>query len=219
MCYNKIKKELNKRKRVVLVHLTEYQYTLCDMFSKESAKTQRQIEFGSKETAPRDIKEISRDNMIGKMAEAAVSTFIREEFGKCIPVNYEIYSRGQYDENDITINGWEIDVKATRKGQYLLLEKSKVDFRIKEHNLPDAIIMCKVPWNEEEDLPKCRAVDIVGCVSIKKLLHSKSGILRIKKGDCIPGTKCVLQADNYVIHFDDLTDIKKSAKYMIKSPK
>ena len=63
---------------------------MCVQFSNESAKSQQDIEFGQRNTAPRSIKEIARDNLIGKMAEVAVVKMLREDYQLHLPINYEI---------------------------------------------------------------------------------------------------------------------------------
>ena len=84
------------------IELTDYQIKLCRLFAEESAKTQQKIEFGNKSTTPRALEEIAHDTYIGKVAEAAIVTLAWREFGYKIPVNYEIYPRGQYDDEDIS---------------------------------------------------------------------------------------------------------------------
>ncbi|MBP5474803.1 MAG: hypothetical protein J6X83_00860 [Methanomicrobium sp.] len=191
---------------------------MCSLFAEESAKTQQEIEFGNKETTPRSVKEICRDNMIGKIAEAAVVTMAWQEYGIRIPVNYEVYPRGQYDDEDVNINGWSIDVKATRKGKWLLLEKNKINFRFMENNLPDLIMMCRVDWDEDTDAPRSKDVKLVGCVGIRKLLSpTKKDVLHLRAGEYIPGTKSRLQADNYAINFVDLCDIRTAMEYIVNN--
>ena len=103
----------------VMVNLTSDEMEKCISFSKKSAESQQPIEFGQHDTLPRDTAEIARDNLIGKMAELAVSRKLRELFGLHIPIDYEIYPRGEWDDCDISINGWNIDIKSTRIGHPL----------------------------------------------------------------------------------------------------
>lgn len=185
------------------IELTDYQIKLCKLFAEESAKTQQQIEFGNKGTTPRSLEEIAHDTYIGKIAEVAVVTLAWQKFNYKIPVNYEVYPRGQYDDDDIEINGWAIDVKATTKGKWLLVEKNKIDFRKKEDNLPDVIMLCK---------PNANRVEMIGYTSIKYLVRDDNLLL---EGECIPGTTCRLQADNYALAGSGLRDINEALRYMI----
>lgn len=193
------------------IQLSDYEYTLCELFSKESAKTQQPIEFGQKETLERSIEEIARDNMIGKMAEVAVSKVLRVDFGKKFPVNYDVYQRGECDDYDIVINQWKLDIKSTRKGHWLLFETKKARFRAETGTLPDVIVMCRTPWDLAANRPASKSVEIVGCVSMERLVNSANVI---RKGECIPGTRCQLQADNYAVEFERLSDFNSAAEYM-----
>lgn len=190
-----------------MIQLTEYQMTLCRLFARESAKTQQEIEFGNPDTAPRSVDEIARDNLTGKMAEVAIATMARHEFGYLIPVNYEVYPRGQYDNEDMNINGWSIDVKATRRGNWLLIEKNKIDFRRKENRLPDVVMLCRVDGD---------AVELVGCTSVEKLTDpDNADVMRLRAGGYLPGTSCRLQADNYAVRREALSDIRAAVRYMV----
>ena len=77
------------------IALSEDEMNKCKEFSLKSAMTQQAVEFGQKNTKPRDTKEIARDNMIGKMAEVAVNKMLRRDFGIHYPVNFDIYGRGE----------------------------------------------------------------------------------------------------------------------------
>lgn len=129
-----------------VITLTPDEMQKCIEFSKKSAETQQAIEFGQKDTKPRPKEEIARDNLIGKMAEVAVLRMLREKYGIHYPVNYEIYPRGEWDDCDVKIGGWSIDIKSTRSGKWLLFETSKLQMRQNQKiNNLDALIMCRTP--------------------------------------------------------------------------
>lgn len=95
----------------------------CIEFSKKSAPNQQAIEFGQHSTTARSSSEIARDNLIGKIAEVAFAKMLKENYGLTVPLDFNYYPRGQWDNQDAVINGWRIDVKGTRKGgQWLLIE-------------------------------------------------------------------------------------------------
>ena len=177
----------------------------CIDFSIKSAKSQQAVEFGQYDTIPRRIAEIARDNLIGKMAEAAVSQMLREDFGVHYAVNYEIYPKGEWDDFDMQINGWNVDIKSTRSGQWLLFDVDKLRMRQnQEHNnLPDMIFMCRTPWDRIADKP-VGTVDLIGAVSLGFLLSDSQDVKRLKKGDYIPNTNTKLQAENYGVHFSNI---------------
>ena len=177
----------------------------CIDFSIKSAKSQQAIEFGQYDTIPRRTAEIARDNLIGKMAEAAVSQMLREDFGVHYAVNYEIYPKGEWDDFDMQINGWNVDIKSTRSGQWLLFDVDKLRMRQnqKYNNLPDMIFMCRTPWDRIADKP-VGTVDLIGAVSLGFLLSDSPDVKRLKKGDYIPNTNTKLQAENYGVHFSNI---------------
>lgn len=195
----------------MIFQLSDYEYIMCVLFSEKSARSQQQIEFGNKSTSKRSIREIREDTLCGKMGEVAVVKLLREEYDIHIPVNYEVYPCGDWDDEDIFIRGLSIDVKATQKGRYLLLERTKVEFRKRQGKLPDIIIMCRA------DIEKMQA-EIIGCISMSKL--TDPGNPKVKKllaGECIPGTQVRLQADNYCVEFEDLCDVKTAFDYILKA--
>lgn len=200
--------------------LTDYEMRKCVDFSEESAKSQQTIEFGQSDTAPRKVKEIARDNLIGKMAEVAVSRMLREDFDLHFPVNYDIYPRGEWDDCDIQINGWNVDIKSTRIGRWLLFETDKLRMRQRQkiNKLPDAIFMCRTSWDRDADKPK-GDVELIGAVSLTLLLSSDPKVKRLNKGDFIPGTQTRLQAANLGIQFDDLnSDWNVIISHMLQTP-
>lgn len=201
-----------------IITLTEEEMSLCKQFSINSAKSQQAIEFGQSDTKVRDVLEIARDNLIGKMAEIAFSRMLKEEFDIDIPLDFEIYARGRWDDNDIIINGWNIDIKSTRIGHWLLIEWSKLNFRQKQGKLPHALFMCKTPWNMKEDRPK-GTVELVGCISLNKLKQGSPNVITIHKGHYLPGTTTRMQADNFGIEFKYLNNNwHDTIDYMLHNP-
>ena len=149
------------------------------------------------------------------MAEVAISKMLKEQFNLEIPLDFEVYSRGKWDDNDVEINGWHIDVKSTRIGHWLLIEWNKLNFRQKQGELPHAFFMCKTDWDMKVDVPK-GSVDLVGCISTTKLKAGMPHVRVLRKGDCIPGTHTRLQADNFGVEFNDLQkDWKVIIEYML----
>lgn len=202
-----------------VITLTPDEMQKCVDFSQKSAETQQDIEFGQKDTKPRPTKEIARDNLIGKMAEVAVLRMLREKYGIHYPVNYEIYPRGEWDDCDVKIGGWSIDIKSTRSGKWLLFETSKLKMRQNQKiNNLDALIMCRTPWDRDKDAPK-GSVELIGLISMKKLLSADPIVKHLKKGDCIPNTNARLQAENLAVAFDDLEhNWDMMIDYMTKNP-
>lgn len=186
--------------------LSEEELNLCIKFSEQSAPTQQDIEFGQKDIKARDVKEIVRDNLIGKIAEVAFKRIIEINYPDAgtIPLDFAVYERGKYDNQDAKINEALIDIKATREGgEWFLIEWSKLKFRASEKQLPHYFVFFTVGWDRRKDLPTGTAT-FEGIIPIEWL--SKEHVLKepriqvLKKGEKIPGKEVSLQADNYGIN-------------------
>lgn len=188
----------------MLIQLNAQELKKCIEFSAKCAENQQKIEFGQDDTIPRSVKEIGRDNLIGKIAEVAFSKMLKERYNLDVPLDFEYYPRGKWDAQDAVINGWKIDVKGTRQGgKWMLIEWSKLNFRQKDNDLSHLYVMASVKWERDADKPT-GGVDLVGCASLMKLKSNIPQTQRLRKGTVIPKTNARLQADNYGIHFDDL---------------
>lgn len=186
------------------IQLTKDELARCIEFSKKSAPNQQAIEFGQRSTKARSTHEVARDNLIGKIAEVAFSKMMKENYDIDVPLDFNYYPRGQWDNQDAVINGWRIDVKGTRKGgRWMLIEWNKLNFRQRDNNLSHLYAMFSVDWNRDTDRPTGH-VSYEGAVSLKKLRAGCQTTHVLRKGDILPGTHAVLQADNYGIHFRDL---------------
>ena len=84
----------------------------------------------------------------------------------------------------------------------MLIEWNKLDFRQRDNNLSHVYAMFSVGWDRAADKPTGHA-SFEGVASLYKLHPCKTTKV-LRKGDCIPGTNAVLQADNYGIYFSDL---------------
>jgi len=201
------------------IFLTAEEMQRCRQFSKTSAVSQQAIEFGQHTTKARSEREIARDNLIGKIAEVAFSKMMKENYGIDVPLDFNYYPRGQWDSQDAEINGWRIDIKATREGgRWMLIEWNKLDFRQRDNNLSHVYLMFTVGWDRQKDQPTGRA-SYQGAVSLQKLNSTCSTTVILRKGDFLPGTNTVLQADNFGIRFADLYKrLNHLVEYLEKAP-
>jgi hypothetical protein len=152
----------------------------------------------------RSENEIARDNLIGKIAEVAFSKMMKENYGIDVPLDFNYYPRGQWDNQDAEINGWRIDVKGTRSGgRWMLIEWNKLNFRQRDNNLSHLFVMFTVDWDRNSDQPTGK-VSYRGAVSLAKLKDGIPTTVVLRKGSILPGTKTHLQADNFGIQFKDL---------------
>jgi hypothetical protein len=184
--------------------LTQQELQQCMEFSSKSAPTQQSIEFGQITTKARSTSEIARDNLIGKIAEIAFAKMLKENYGIDVPLDFNYYPRGKWDDQDAVINGWRIDVKGTRKGgRWMLIEWNKLNFRQQDNNLSHLYVMFSVSWDRNTDKPTGE-VSYEGAASLKKLCKECATTKEFPKGTILPGTHTILQADNYGIEFKNL---------------
>lgn len=191
----------------------------CREFSQISAASQQAIEFGQHTTKARSKSEIARDNLIGKIAEVAFSKMMKENYGIDVPLDFNYYPRGQWDDQDAEINGWRIDVKGTRSGgRWMLIEWNKLNFRQRDNNLSHLFVMFTVDWDRISDHPTGK-VSYCGAVSLAKLKEGIPTTVVLRKGSILPGTKTSLQADNYGIKFKDLyKHLNRLVEYLLAAP-
>lgn len=184
----------------IRIILNQEEINKCIEFSKKCANNQQEIEFGESTTIHRNVKEISRDNLIGKMAEVAFQKFIKSKFNIDTEVDFNYYPRGVWDDADISINGWRFDIKSSRVGaSWLLVEQNKINFRKKYNNNSHIFVMSVTGWDRKNDT-NLNYVDIVGYISYKKLINSTM----IHKGEFLPNKNIKLQSDNYCVKFNNL---------------
>ncbi len=187
--------------------LTQQELELCINFARDSAPTQQDYEFGERSTGARTAFEISRDNLIGKIAEVAFKNIIEANYPSIPEINldFEVYERGKYDEQDASINGYNIDVKGTREGgRWFLIEWNKLRFRSRENKLPQYFAAFSVGWDRLRDYPSGKAT-FQGLIPIAWLSFphaiKEARIEILRKDSFIPNTGTRLQTDNYGIRF------------------
>lgn len=199
--------------------LTDDELDKCREFSQISAASQQAIEFGQHTTKARSKSEIARDNLIGKIAEVAFSKMMKENYGIDVPLDFNYYPRGQWDDQDAEINGWRIDVKGTRSGgRWMLIEWNKLNFRQRDNNLSHLFVMFTVDWDRNFDQPTGK-VSYRGAVSLAKLKEGIPTTVVLRKDSILPGTKTSLQADNYGIEFKNLyKHLNRLVEYLLVAP-
>jgi len=200
------------------IKLTEAEMKRCHEFSYKCAETMQEIEFGQADTAPRKTQEVGRDHLIGKIAEVAFSKMLKRDFQKEVSLDFECYPRGKWDDHDMVLNGWRIDVKATKHGgQWMLIEWNKLDFRQKSAALPHLFTMAAVGWERGANAPT-GFVELVGSAHVYRVKADAPNVRVFKKGECIPNTNVRLQADNFGIQFEHLEqDWNKVIKHILEN--
>ena len=75
------------------ISLSKAEIKRCNDFAYKCAENQQMIEFGQQDTVERSIREIGRDNLIGKIAETAFK-MLKNRYGISIKLTFEFYPRG-----------------------------------------------------------------------------------------------------------------------------
>lgn len=201
------------------VVLTPEEMKKCREFSEKCAENQQSIEYGDHTTQRRGKKEIARDNLIGKIAEVAFAKLMKQKRGIDVPLDFEYYPRGKWDNQDAHINGWDIDIKATRSGgKWFLIEWNKLNFRKRENNLPHMFVIFTADWNRNTDEPTGKAT-YRGFVTLDKLNPDDPQTQVFRRGENLPGKTFALQTDNYGISFNDLdSSFDVLADFLLAAP-
>lgn len=199
----------------VEIQLSQNELHKCIRFAGLAATQQQRIEFGQHDTAERDIPAMIVDIAIGKIAEAAFSKYCQQKHDISVELDYDVYERGLWDQQDAVINDWMFDIKASKSGsRWLLIDWNKLDFRHQEGKLAHIYVMATVEWLRTGWLGRPTGkVFFQGGISFKKLNHTDGSVLR--KGDYLPGTRTRLQADNYGYRFNELADIDYLLDYVL----
>lgn len=197
-----------------LIHIDGKMIEKCWQFSKAGAVTQRPVEYGRKNGRSRAPAEIARDNMIGKLGEAAVQKFLQMH-GIDVKLDFDVYPRGRWDDYDIRCNGWTFDVKTTKRGgRNLLIEWSKLQFRADARQIPNYFVMTRLKddfdaevADLEADVPACGFdVELCGFVDSRLLQEDVETVRTVEPGDFIPGTRIRATAKSFCVPFVELDD-------------
>ena len=171
--------------------LTDIEFDQCKKFAIESAKSQREYRSGG--TQIRSEYMIAEDTQRGKVAEVLTKKFL-EQFGiKSIELDFNIYPRGAWDDQDFVLNGKKVSIKSAKWfSNWLLLETKDLN----RGDTYDYYIFVTV----DKDL---KSGTIKGFASNNDILKDPKTI-SLEKGDCIPNTSTKLDAANYARHSNDL---------------
>jgi hypothetical protein len=178
--------------------LNKSEYDLCLKFSLESAKTQREYRSGG--TQFRSIEQIQNDTMRGKVAEVITQNFLKQTplLVEGITLDFNIYPRGKWDDQDFTINNIRVAIKSAKWfSKWLLLETKD----ILRGDVYDYYIFVTV----DEDFS---SGTVKGFATKNEILND-ANTLKLTKGDKIPRTETILDADNHARHSNYLHNSEK----------
>lgn len=180
----------------------------CRIFAQDSAKTQRENRSGG--TKKRSYGEIFGDTFRGKIGECASKRFLEQDPLNVpgIKLDFDIYPRGKWDEYDFLVYRKRFSIKSIKHfSSWLLLESKDIE----RGDVYDYYVLATVSRNEDGSR-------ILGFASKEEVLVGPN-TLKLKKGDLIPGTGTVLDADNHSLHKSHLKNSEEDWIQLIENLK
>ena len=181
----------------------------CWVFANQCARTMRPSEHGEASAKDRSYEQIVDDTIVGKLGEIAVQEFFKLK-GIPTQLDFDIYDRGQWDDSDINVNGWKIDIKCTKKqGHNFLIEWNKLQFGSDSGELPHYYLMTHllddVP-RDEHQFRKIQSfrVEVIGYEDVRNLQSTNNDILVLDRGAFIPSTNTKMIAKSFCIPFGQM---------------
>lgn len=157
-------------------------------------------DFGQFGVAERRYNEVQDSILIGKTAEIAFKKFFDKKFNTDLYIDWKVYKVNQGDQQDFLINNNKIEIKSSKNGKWLLVEKGDIQRRLSSNMLPHFVVFINVFWDKSTRKPKGYTY-INGYIPIESLLRKENFM---KKGSKIPDTNTKLKANNFGIHIEDL---------------
>ena len=185
--------------------LTSDEFERCKKFSEESAKTQREHRSGG--TQIRGLNQIEEDTQRGKVGEVIALKFLRQSPLNIteVKLDFDIYPRGKWDEQDFTLHGKRIAVKSAKWFSRWLLIETKDLGRGDVYDYYILVVIAK----------DFKSGEIKGYATKDEILNGKA-MMKLKKGEKIPNTNTALDADNNAIHSKDLHNSDEEWLSLIK---
>lgn len=189
-----------------LIKITDDEFDRCKKFAGDSAESQREHRSGG--TTTRAYEQIVGDTLRGKLGEVAIKKFLEQDPLNIsdISLDFKIYPRGKWDEQDLKIHGKTFSVKSSKHfSKYLLLETKDLE----RGSVFDYYVLVLVDTEQKTG-------KIVGFVSKEEMEKSTDETLDLKKGQCIPNTPVPLDADNHARHKDHLHNSEEEWVELLK---
>ena len=143
------------------------------------------------------------------MGEIAIKNFLEQpplNF-KGIELDFNIYPRGVWDIEDFKISGKRFSIKTSKPyARYLLLETKDLE----RGDTCDYYVLVLVDVEN-------KTAKIKGYIPKNEMQTVSKKTLDLKKGECIPDTRVLLDADNHARHKDDLLGKCCNSEYDWKS--
>lgn len=187
------------------IALTPEEKAQCRQFAQDSAPTQREWRSGGE--LQRSISQINEDTFRGKVAEVVAKKFFEQNplNVQGVLLDFNVYPRGEWDETDLVINKKKISIKSAKWfSNWLLLETKDID----RGATYDYYVFITV----DKDF----GAGTVKGFATKQEIVEDDKTLKLRKGDPIPGTKTLLDANNHARHAENLHNSEKDWLMMIK---
>ncbi len=176
--------------------ITQEELDLCQQFAQECAATHRKYRSGG--SAVRSVSQTEKDILQGKVAEILVKNYLESLGVADISLDFENYGAGVWDDADIIKSEKSISIKSSKHySRWLLLETKD----IKRGDVYDYYIFVTIDLRST--LP---SGEIKGFIDKKTLLSDDSIVLHLQKGEIVPRTSTRLDASNYAVHSNNLSN-------------
>jgi hypothetical protein len=188
------------------ITITDIEYEKCKGFAEKSSSSQREYRSGG--TMMRNKNQIFFDTLRGKMGEIAIKKFLEQPpFNfKGIELDFKIYPRGVWDKEDFKISDKRFSIKTSKHfSRYLLLETKDLE----RGDTYDYYILVLVD-------EKKQTAQIAGYMPKNEMQTVSKKTLDLKKGECIPHTPVILDADNHARHKNDLLNSEDNWKSLVE---
>ena len=186
--------------------ITQKELDLCRHFAKDCAPTHRKYRSGG--SAVRSVKQTENDILQGKVAEIIVKNHFESLGVEDISLDFENYGAGVWDDADIIKSDKSISIKSSKHySRWLLLETKD----IKRGDIYDYYIFVTIDLRV-----KLPSGEIRGYIDKEKLLSDDPVVLHLTKSDLIPGTSIRLDAGNYAVHSNNLSNRELDWRILIE---
>lgn len=185
-------------------HLNEDEAKLCRDFPEKSARTQRENRSGGSQF--RSLKTIELDTLRGKVGEYIAKKFLEQHplDIQGIRLDFNVYPRGKWDDNDFSINNLNFSIKSAKWfSKWLLLETKDIN----RGEVFDVYVLVLVNNDYQSGTVK-------GFATKEDVLYDDN-TLKLRKGELIPNTRTHLDADNHARYFQHLKNSLEEWKELL----
>lgn len=132
----------------IVVTVSTEDVNRCKEFAAEMGGLNQAHEFNNSQTNSRRASEVTRDILIGKVAEVAVYQLLTASGAKLGAPDFTVIGANARDEHDLVsaVNGYSLSIKATEKGRFLFIHEGQVRW-----NRANIYVVCRTEM--DGDIP------------------------------------------------------------------